>query len=369
MITEFHTKTPIVFGWGAADDLGPYLPDGECFLVLGSDGERRKAAMERVSKVVKGKVHVFGGVEPNPTVGTVDRGASALDDSGADFVLAMGGGSVIDAAKAISVVASCGGSILDHLHSRAGTPRMDRPLIAVPTTPGTSSEITPFSVVTSVVDRNKLGLRHPALYPNLAVIDPALTLTLGPHQTAATGLDILSHAFESYWSAKATPITRQLSLTAVSLISGDLENAFNQGSARSPRENLSLASVFAGMSFSRTGTTICHAFSYPITFDTGLSHGMACAISLPGSFEVIRRKEPHLAAKLAEAFGSDAQSLSRDLKGLLGRVGAPTSLEGIGFKGGLARLLETDAVLLRRSLPFEVTDEDLLSVFHEMSGR
>jgi alcohol dehydrogenase class IV len=341
---------------------------GDCFLVMGSSGPRQAALAERVTASIQGRSVLFKDVEPNPWTSTVDRGAEALRSSGCSFAIALGGGSVIDAAKAMCIVASQGGRIMDYLKGARTPAGLGYPLIAVPTTPGTSSEITPFSVISSEEDRNKLGLRHPSMYPTLALIDPALTVSLPPQQTASTGLDIMSHAFESYWSAKASPLTREHALSAIRLLSKHLEAACADGTSREAREGVSLASVHAGLGFSNTGTTICHAISYPITYDSNLPHGMACALSLPGTFELIAERRRDISMPIARAFGCVAEEMSERLRGLMGRIGCPTDLAGAGYNGSFDRIADSVSSLFISNMPMPLSRSDLTRIFRSMGG-
>ncbi len=274
----------------------------------------------------------------------------------------------MDAAKTMCIVASQGGRIMDYLKGARTPAGLGYPLIAVPTTPGTSSEITPFSIITSAEDRNKLGLRHPSMYPTLALIDPALTVSLPPAQTASTGLDIMSHAFESYWSAKASPLTREHALSAIRLLSKHLEAACEDGTSREAREGVSLASVQAGISFSNTGTTICHAISYPITYDSNLPHGMACALSLPGTFELIAERRMDISVPIAEAFGCVAEELPERLRGLMGRIGCPTDLAGAGYTGSFGRIADSVTAPFISNMPVTISRSDLSRIFRSMGG-
>ncbi|MGA1822840.1 MAG: iron-containing alcohol dehydrogenase family protein [Thermoplasmatota archaeon] len=366
MQTPFISGTPIVFGWGSIDELADHLPGGKCFLALGRSSADDLGLVEKIREITSGNLEIFRGIEPNPLDSTVEKGAVSLARSEADFILAVGGGSVIDAAKVMGVIASQGGRSIDYLTGGKVPSGLGYPFIAVPTTPGTSSEITPFAVVSVPSLGNKIGLRHPSMYPSLALIDPDLTVTLPKDQTASTGFDILAHAFESYWARSATPVTKSFTLRAVELLSDHLRGAFQDGNIREHREAISLASVMAGLSFSNTGTTICHAISYPITMDSGLPHGMACALSLPETFRILAEREVAGMEELARAFGSTPSDLPDDLRQLMLDLGAPTRLSEAGFRGGLKRIVGTDLSVLQRNLPAALDDEDISRIVRSM---
>ncbi|MBN1389254.1 MAG: phosphonoacetaldehyde reductase [Candidatus Thermoplasmatota archaeon] len=366
MTGDLNFGTNISYGWGIFEQLERMVPEGDTVLVLGRGSARALRLEERIRERITGNVDVFAGVEPNPRSSTVEEGSRFIKDRRPDIIIAAGGGSVMDAAKFMAVMARHGGAVLDYIEGTMVPPDSGYPVYAVPTTPGTSSEITPFSVVTVPERNNKLGLRHPAIYPKKAIIDPALTVGLPKVQTAATGLDILSHAVESYWSKNSTPLTRQFSLNSVRLLKRHLEKAYGEGGDREAREGVSLASIFAGLAFSNTGTTICHAISYPITFDTGLPHGMACALTLGPMFELLVEKEVQDMEELAEGFGSTISTFREDLVSFMKGLNVPTTLSGIGFTGGEQRIMAAGMGNFIRNFTVEVSENDVMRIVRDI---
>ncbi|MEA3559284.1 MAG: iron-containing alcohol dehydrogenase [Candidatus Thermoplasmatota archaeon] len=368
MFYENHPGPPIIYGWGAFRNIDRWLPEGNVFLVLGGASADILGIEERVRSNCKGKINIFRGIEPNPSSETVEIGADRLKNADVDLILAVGGGSVIDAAKFMAQIANRGGSVIEFVTGKITPEHLELPLIAVPTTPGTSSEITPFSVVTVPELNNKIGLRHPSIYPAKAVIDPELSIQLPPEQTAATGLDILSHAVESFWARKANRFTKELSLTAVKKVKEHLPGAFMDGTSREHREGISLASMFAGMSFANTGTTICHAISYPITMDTGLHHGMACALSLGPTYDLLRKKGIDDLEMIAEAFDSEPDTFSDDLTEFLVELNAPSRLEVVREKDWAERIMGTELENFRKNFKKELSSEDVKGIIGSMQG-
>ena len=365
MTNVLNFRTSIVFGWETFSRLDEYIPKGRTILVLGRGSARDLDLKRRIERSLKDEMEIFNGVEPNPSSETVERGGRLMAEFEPDQVLAVGGGSVIDAAKFMAVLGKHGGDAADYTIGGKKPPDGGYPLFAVPTTPGTSSEITPFSVITLKEVKNKVGFRDPAIYPKMAIIDPELTVMLPRDQTAATGFDILSHAIESFWSRNSDPFTRQMSLRSVSLVKEHLLGAVNDGSSRTHREGVSLASVFAGLAFSNTGTTICHSISYPITYDTGLPHGLAVALTLGPTFDRIREKGFKGLEPLAVAFGTDQERFKDELQDLMRAVGAPISLSDIGYKGGMDRIMSTDMSSLMKNMPVDLDDDDLRGIIRE----
>ncbi len=334
--------TNISYGIGTFDKLKDIIPEGDIVLVLGRGSARSQNLKSRIRDQLGEKIEVFSGVEPNPLDTTITKGSVFIKEHNPDLIIAAGGGSVMDAAKFMAVMAKHGGTVMDYVTGEKTPHDSGYPVYAIPTTPGTSSEITPFSVVTIPELNNKLGLRHPAIYPKKAIIDPSLTLSLPQLQTAATGFDILSHAVESFWARNATHLTREFSLNSIRLVRKHLKGAYDNGNSIKDREGLSLASIFAGLAFATTGTTICHSISYPITYDTDLPHGMACALSIGPTFDLLMEKNVEDIQKISEAFDSTPSSFTKDLKEFMRSVEAPTTLEEAGFKGGSERIMGTD---------------------------
>ena len=199
---------------------------------------------------------------------------------GRDLVVALGGGSVIDLAKAAAMICLTSDSIADYLDTGRVLPEARLPLIAIPTTAGTGSEVTDVSVLSDHVRRLKVPLKSASLYPVVAIVDPELTYSLPPHLTASTGFDVLSHAIEAYWSLHHQPVCDALAVHAAGLVLRYLKAAFEEPLSAVAREKMAEASVMAGLAFTLPRTTSVHACSYPLTNLLGIPHGEACALTL-----------------------------------------------------------------------------------------
>jgi alcohol dehydrogenase class IV len=147
-----------------------------------------------------------------------------------------------------------------------------------------------------------------------------------------------------------------------------LEKAYEDGSSREARMGVSLASVRAGLGFSNTGTTLCHAISYPITYDTNLPHGMACALSMPGTFDLIGERRPDITGPIAEAFGCGAGELPERLRGLMKRIGCPTDLAGADYKGSFDRIADSVTAPFISNMPVPISRSDLTRIYRSMGG-
>lgn len=224
---------------------------------------------------------VFSDVRPNPTTDNVDDCVKIMREIKADFAVALGGGSPMDCCKAASAIAK-GNDKIRSYHSEGKKINKDEaiPMIAVTTTSGTASEVTNISVLTDVEKNLKNPMNDPAMYPKIAIIDPQLTLTVPPQVTASTGLDVLSHAIESYWATIHQPVCSACSIYSARLVFEWLEKAYQNPNDLTAREKMAEASIVAGVAFSHPRTTGSHACSFPLTNIYGVPHGEACAFTL-----------------------------------------------------------------------------------------
>ena len=245
------------------------------------------------------RVNLFDEVQPDPDDALVLRGVARLRQTGADAVLAVGGGSSIDCAKAM---------VLCHANHRppaelrglwlyARPRRRGLPLFAVPTTAGTGSEVTIAAVIADRDSHTKIALIDPRLTPDMVALDPLLTLGLPPFLTACTGMDALTHAIEAYLSTLARPDTDTLARTACATLVRTLPQVFRNGHDLTAREDMLLASSMAGLAFTRAGVGYVHAFAHQLGGLYGVPHGLANAIVLP---EVLAHALPACTLRLAD---------------------------------------------------------------------
>ena len=297
---EFRLPGVTHFGWGAVEKIGEEAAKlgRRALLVTGRSAMKRSGIADRVTKLLSAagvSVVLFGEVESDPSTRTIDRGAGIARAEGCDLLIGLGGGSPMDAARAIAAAAVLEGSILDYLRGKA-IDRPGLPLINIATTSGTASEITSVAVLLDDEREIKMGMRSPYWFARVAITDPELTVTLPPAITAATGLDALTHAIESYLSTGATAPSEGLALRSIELVGEHLRQAFADGADRPAREGMALASMTAGMSFANAGLGLVHGLAHPIGARYAVPHGEACGRMLPA---VMRYNESHARAKLA----------------------------------------------------------------------
>lgn len=245
---------------------------------------------------------IYDGVEPDPTFTQVDAGLAQLSKESCGAVLAVGGGSSMDAAKAIVARATNHKSI-EQLEGWFKVKQTPLPLFAIPTTAGTGSEVTIVAVVSDPQSHAKKFLVDPKLLPVMAALDPDLMVGLPPHITAATGMDALTHAVESYLSRTATRQTEEYSVAAVRMIFANLPTVYSNGGDVAARKAMALASYYAGVAFTRANVGYVHAIAHTFGAYYGTPHGLANAIVLPHVLEFSKVAAHKRLARLAEAIG------------------------------------------------------------------
>ncbi len=258
----------------------------------------------------------FDKVEADPPYELVNEVVDLVTSNGVDCVIGIGGGSSLDIAKVVSVMVTNPGSVEDYfgidLLKKAGIP-----LVLIPTTAGTGSEVTPIVILSDHHEKLKKGVVSSFLFPDCALLDPELTIGLPPAVTAATGMDALIHAMEAYTSINANATTDMLAVQAMDLIINNIRTAYANGGDIAAREKMLEGSMLAGMAFANAGVTAVHAFAYPIGAEFHIPHGIANTIMLTPvmEFNLIGNLEKF--ADIARIFGEDNPGISvRKLAGL-----------------------------------------------------
>lgn len=252
---------------------------------------------------------VFDGAVTEPTIDIVELGLKAYREGECDFLLAVGGGSVIDAAKAIAVMATNTAPITDY-QGIGKIPKAGATVVAIPTTAGTGSEVTPFTIITDTQRNVKMLIGSPFIIPEIALVDPMLTLTLPLNFTASTGIDALTHAIEAYVSRKSQPLTDVLCLSAIRLIAGNLRQAWSNGKDVEARENMMLGAMHAGLAFANSSVALVHGMARPIGAYFHVAHGASNAALLGTVMEFSLSGSPNRYAQIAQAMGEATSGLS-----------------------------------------------------------
>ncbi|VXA96526.1 hydroxyacid-oxoacid transhydrogenase [Aeromicrobium sp. 9AM] len=414
--TVFTYGAPgLKFGVGARHELSHELAqlDARRVLIVTDPGVAATGAPGEVAEALRADsldVVVFDRSRVEPTDASLIEAIDFARAEGPfDAIVAIGGGSSIDTAKAVNLLTTNEGELMDYVNAPVGRARAPQhpllPLIALPTTTGTGSESTTICVLDVVSQHVKTGISHARLRPTLAIVDPELTLTQPAGVTAASGLDILCHALESYTARPfesyehkradervpycgANPIADMWSEKALSLMASSFRKAVRDGDDLAARNEVAMAATFAGLGFGNAGVHIPHANAYPIAgqvrdfhpegYDADhpmVPHGMAVSLTAPAAFRYTFQASPerHLRAAELLAPGADrpddpAELLPQVLAGIMRDVGIPGGIGAVGFTAGDIDALVEGTMKQQRLLataPLEVTEDAVATILDQ----
>lgn len=367
-------------GWGALGHLIPEMAkhSPQKILVVTDPMLEELGLTKQVTEPLQNAnydVTLYTDIVPEPPIASGEKLADFTRSGGFDMVIGLGGGSALDLAKVASAMAVHEGNVADYLNL-SGTRKISKkglPMILIPTTSGTGSEVTNIAVLS--LETTKDVLTHDYLLADAAIVDPALTVSVPAKVTAATGIDALTHAVEAYVSVNASPATDALALQAIRLISGSLRRAVKNGKDERARTDMSLGSYLAGLAFFNAGVAGVHALAYPLGGQFHIAHGDSNAVLLPYVMGYIRKNCTAKMAGILEALGGDSVSLSdeeaslrcvEELVSLVNDVGIPQTLQGFGVPESALEPLTADAVKQKRLLarsPMELTGEDIRRIY------
>jgi len=351
----FQIKTKTLFGRGGIAALGELAKEmgARRFLLVGDPALANNGTLDTAVKSLKGadlEGVTFQGVEPEPYLDNADDAASLGRRAEADLVVGMGGGSAMDTAKAASILITNEGTAEDYIGlNRVNTPGTKT--IMIPTTAGTGAEVTFTAVFTNRQTKAKGGINTPHLFPDAALLDPALTMSVPPDVTAATGMDALTHAVESVTSKSSTVFTEALALEAVRLIGANLRRAVFYGDDIEAREQMLLGSLLGGLALANAGVGAAHALAYPLGGFYRIPHGLANAILIPHVMEFnVPAAEGHLSL-IARCLGEPVEGLPPRraaasavdaVRTLCADIGIPAVLSDLGVpKSDIPMLVES----------------------------
>jgi len=285
MISQFNVPATVITGAGASRELAPQLLrlGARCVLLVTDAFMESTGLAEVFVRAMEGagiRVALFSGVQPDPTDANVRDGLRVYVGKQCDAIVALGGGSPIDAAKAIAVLAT-NAEPLSQYQGYHKVPKAGAPLVVIPTTAGTGSEVTKVAVITDTVRDVKMMMLDRHFLPTVALVDFELTLSMPPALTAHVGVDTLTHGIEAYVSRKATALTDPLALTCIRLVAEQLETAWREPANRAAREGMMLAATLGGMAFANSSVALVHGMSRPIGAMFHVPHGLSNAVLLP----------------------------------------------------------------------------------------
>jgi len=398
---EFCTAGKIKFGDGAVEEAGWEAKrlGGSRILVITDGGVAKAGLLDKVKRSLKKEnleVGVFDCVQPDPPLQVYDDCLRYARQEEYDLVIGLGGGSSMDVAKVTATLLTQGGEPLDYVAKPTGRGlpiKKGLPNIAVPTTSGTGSEVSPVAVITLPEKGLKVGISNNYIRPDVALVDPLMTVTVPPLITASTGMDALAHAIEAYttrrYDCRLRPerpedrpvytggniLTDSIAATSIRLIATYLRRAVNNGYDLEARRGMSLASLCAGIAFTNAGLTAVHAMSMGIGAKYHMAHGVTNALLLPYVMEYNIPSNFERFAKVAELMGETVERLSAReaamksssaVRALAQDIGIPQHLSGFGAKAEDIPALAEASMKLERLIvcnPRKITTEDLQEIF------
>ena len=375
---QFRQPTILHYGFGVSEETGKFasqLKAKRALIVCGTTVGKLECTA-RVAQSLRDAgvdVFVYGEVKPDPDIETVENGLEQLRQAEADLIVGIGGGSSMDCAKAIAILGTNPSPItLYEGVDKVKNPAL--PVIAIPTTAGTASEVTLNVVVSDLNRRMKMGILSLYAAARYALVDPELTVSMPPSVTAATGMDAFTHALESYISRYAHPISEMLALEAIRRIAGNIRRAVEHGDDREARDQVMMGSVMAGLAFNNTRLGNSHAMSHPLGGYFHVPHGVGNSILLPHvmAFNVPAATEK--LARVAEVMGENesgeltekaAWRAVKAVKDISAQIGIPKGLRKFNVDPtaipDMAREAMTSGNV--RANPRDTTVDDIIALF------
>lgn len=378
---NYYGPTRLILGRGTIANIPNILAEKQIkkALIVTDKGLINAGLVAKITDILdtaKIAYGIFSDVAPNPPIKNVIDCAAQYKTEKCDHLIAIGGGSSMDVAKTAGVLIANGGKISDYFIGTGGPVKNRIPfLLCVPTTYGTASEVTPFAVVTDE-KKYKAAVGSPNIIPDIGILDADMAVALPRSVAAATGMDALTHAIESYVSLATNPISEGLALHAIRLISQNLRQAAYSDHNHEATQNMLVASTMAGFAFSQTRLGNVHAMSHPVSGHYGVPHGVANAILLTHVMDYNRFACPEKFADIAAAMGEDIAGLGaidastlavEAVENLGGDVGIPTTLSEAGAKAEGIPIMAEDTMKSGNVAvnPRKTTIKDIITLYEE----
>lgn len=361
----FSVPTKVVFGNGRINEVNAHLPlvphsSENILIVTDKNVSQKSGALDKIaSQINRETFHVFDAVEENPSLGLIKNAARLAREKDIGIVMGLGGGSSMDAAKGCAVLAANSGEMNDYIK---GKPLENNPLpvVCIPTTSGSGSEVTPYAVFSDHENHCKACFSHPGIFPRVSIVDPELTHSIPEPVAINTGLDALIHSIEAYLSTEAYPLNDTLALHSIETILNHLPAASQKD--KDAMSHMSYAAMLAGIAIANAGTILLHIMAYPLTIFHNVPHGKANAILLP-AFLAYMKKNSFVKEKVArlETIFQPVGGVKRFVNGL----GISTRLSDYGieqsqFHHFVQITIVKDDVAIT---PVNVTEAGILSIY------
>lgn len=380
-VFEYDLPTKIVFGLGAVEKLVYHVENlkGSRVFIVSDPGVAQAGVLDKVkAPLIEANISfdVFTDLDLEPDVKTISLATEQAENFEADLVIGVGGGSALDAAKAVAVMVNNAGKITDYAGLN-NVPNHGIPLICIPTTSGTGSEVTIWSVISDKEKGMKFGIGGSLVAPTLALCDPNLTLSLPPAMTAATGCDALAHTLESFVNKATQPISEAMSRESMRLIAKSLRKAVAQGDNVEARYDMLLASTIAALAFNPTRLGIAHSLAMPLGGQFKIPHGIANAVLLPKVIEYNLPGNLDKFKEIAEIFGEKTEGLSlreaaelavKAIEKLNKDIGIPKDFSQFGVTEAALDAIAEEGMASGNTIvnPRKVTSENLKEIVRKL---
>ena len=371
----WRNPTRIVYGVDSLDALPGEVrsvagDDARVFVVTGRTFLRASGLLARVEGLLADfEVTLHDKADPFPTPADADDAASACRDAGANVVVAIGGGSALDLAKATAILATHEGTAKGYATRAARFGRRGLPFVAVPTTSGSSSEVTSGSALWDWDTSSQFGLGDALMFPTVAIVDPRLAMSMSQTLAANTGMDAFTSAFESYWNVDAEPMSDALALEVIRMYSANLVRSAIQGDLES-RAACALAATMSGVGYSNSTPNACHAVGSPLTLLWRVEHGQSVSITLSSFLRWCAPAIAHKMPALLAALGvNDVDEACEKIERIIGVCGLETRLSGLGIGAGdIETIVERTRWDRMAQLPREINADGLRGMLEGIAG-
>ena len=358
----FNIPTKIIYGKEKIRDLNEEIPANFKNILLVTDEVifEKTDIIEKTRSILKHRnILIYKNVEENPSITTINEGGIIARDNQIDMVIGIGGGSSMDAAKGIAIMATNQGCISDYIQGMTFR-NNPLPIVCIPTSSGTGSEVTPFAVFIDPGQVAKVAIAHSKIFPFLSIIDPELTYSMPPAVIVNTGLDALSHSIEAYLSTESYDLIDQISLRSIEIVIDNIEKAVKKDTIA--MDNMAYASTLGGMAITHASTILLHIMGYPLTVYHNIPHGKANAIILPAFMEYMRENSyvKDKVEKVLQMFEK-----KHGINNFINNMGVSTKLSDYGINKNEFQAF-TQKVIIKSDVkitPADITEDVIYNIY------
>ncbi len=374
MITKFRNNANLIFGFGSADYIGKETAKNgkKVLIVTGISSTKKSGLLDKVIEQLNEEnleYVLFDKVEKNPTISIVMEGSRLAEEEKCDVVLALGGGSIMDASKGIAFFSNNKGDFEEHQLGKISE-QDSLPLILVPTTCGTGSEVNRIAVLTKNETKDKRGMRKNGFMAKASIVDPQLMMSMPKRVLASVGFDALCHLLEAYVSKKANIMSDIFAEKGITLINDNLIKVYNDPENKEAWEAITLASTLGGYTLEAVGVCAPHAFEHPLSGYKNVAHGEGLATVMPAIIRASISGNPQKFSKLSKMLdGTDEKDCAETIENLLKAIELNISLTDLGFVSEDIDWLSENIFKVSygniKSNPVEFDKEDIKRIYTE----